>query len=178
MVKRCACILLSEYRARQNYPPEAVTVTEICQSGLFGLDSEEVAKTIRHMITAGSRYRNLENHLGDGVCLVLGMVLKESSWCQVLPKSGEKFERVMQHLHRTPVVRLAREYGELRHHIVNHQLCFLGLHGDEASEITPTANQDWDRRPSWLGEGDVFHESRTIGEFDFDDSMWFMTERI
>lgn len=78
MVKRCACILLSEYRAQQNYPPEADTVEEILQSGLFGLKSEQVAKTIRDMITDGSRYRNLENQLGDGICLVLGMELKES----------------------------------------------------------------------------------------------------
>jgi len=177
MVKRCACILLSEYRAHQNYPPEADTVEEILQSGHFGLKSEDVAKTIQHMITAGSRYRNLENHLGDGVCLVLGMTLKESSWCQVLPKSGDKFKRVMQRLHATPLIGLAREYGELRRHLINHQLGFLGLRGDEPAEIA-FPNQDWSQQLSQPVSGNDFYDFTALEDIDFDDGMWVMAEGI
>ena len=99
------------------------------------------------------------------------------SWCQVLLKSGDKFERVIQHLHNTPVVGLARDYGELRHHLINHQLVLLGLQEDEPSEIA-FPNQDWTQQLSQPGSDNDFYNSRAIEDIEFGDSMWVMAEGI
>ncbi|KAK5217810.1 hypothetical protein LTR72_009473 [Exophiala xenobiotica] len=157
--------------------PDAMTIQLLrSQQGVFGLSSEQVAKTIQRMISAGSRYRNLENRLGYGTCLVLGTTLKESSWCEVLPKSGDKFEMVVAHLRSTPVNTLAQEYSELRHCIINHQLDSLDSLAGTALAPVPMGLQSVNSHSSLTVTGFPVTDYIGSGEIDFNDGMWYLTE--
>ncbi|KAJ8610787.1 hypothetical protein MRB53_038338 [Persea americana] len=82
---------------------------ELCNSGIFGVSSENATKTITSMIDAGHRYRNIEQKLGLGSCMVLGVSLTESY---------------------TPVAVLAPKYAHVRNVVVQAKLDQVRLQQD------------------------------------------------
>ena len=78
MMRRCACIVLLEYRDRNSIPAIEETVASLCQLGEFGTDPHEIKGRIDEMLHSGSRYRNLEKHLGYGAVLALGSETPET----------------------------------------------------------------------------------------------------
>jgi len=52
----------------------------LCSPGLFEHDIRDIAQTVETMIDAGSRFKNMETRLGEGVALVLGTTMSESMW--------------------------------------------------------------------------------------------------
>jgi len=115
--------VLLEHQNDYETPSWQETATTLSQLDAFKLiDPMQIQVKITEMIDAGSRYRNLEQHLGIGVSLVLGMDPTETTWTKLLPKSGPKFDDVMKHLKSTELPNLAVRYRILREIVVGHQL--------------------------------------------------------
>lgn len=77
MVRRCACILLAEYRSL--YPQYTVdSIAELTSKALC-VELLQCRDAIGKMLTYGSYYRNMEQALGKGVTLALGITHSESS---------------------------------------------------------------------------------------------------
>jgi hypothetical protein len=77
---RLLCILLVEYRAALGYDPEVDrdTIITICEATGYYRSEPETKQVLAQMIERGGYYRNLEKHLGQGICFVLGTTLTES----------------------------------------------------------------------------------------------------
>lgn len=78
MVRRLLCILLIEWRAKNGVISTDETAKILTQLDAASYQSELVEGTVREMLDAGSRYKNLELALGDGVLFVLGKDIAES----------------------------------------------------------------------------------------------------
>lgn len=59
---------------------------------------KEASDMLGVMIDAGGRFVNLEQRAGEGVSIILGQG-SESSWIKLLPKSGPRFEGMIQRLY-------------------------------------------------------------------------------
>lgn len=78
MIRRCSCILLTKLRGQR---PSGDTLTVAQAVYVYEGQSrslEDLADTIEYMISAGSRYNNLEKALGVGAALVLGNEFAET----------------------------------------------------------------------------------------------------
>lgn len=77
-MQRCSCILLVEFRTKNNVTSVEDTATMLYdQHHLF--PSLAIAKEgLAAMIDAGHRYKNLERSIGIGAPFVLGTTLAES----------------------------------------------------------------------------------------------------
>jgi len=64
----------------------------------LGIPAGQASGLLETMIDAGSRYINLEAHAGSGISMVLGKALTESRWVKTLPKSGDRFDMVVNRL--------------------------------------------------------------------------------
>ena len=98
MMKRCACILLVEFRRRFGCVSDEHTATTIIQLGNFGCDNAEIQKEIANMMNCGTRYINLDSSLGIGASLFLGNEVPESmyvflcmAFCQLTFAGGPRF---------------------------------------------------------------------------------------
>ena len=137
-MRRCACILLVEFRSRFGYPSDEDTAQTIINLGLFHGDLSRLKQEIAEMINAGTRYKNLEKSLGMGASLVLGVNISESMydclrmrrktwidsfrWTKTLPKGGAMHRLVVSHIARTPLPALAAQYATLRVTVVEERL--------------------------------------------------------
>lgn len=77
MAKRLLCLVLLRLKDMKH----GMSAADIAKS-LYELDNayyayEKVERTVAKMLNAGSRYRNLEHHLGSGLCFVLGTDVTE-----------------------------------------------------------------------------------------------------
>ncbi|KAK4996035.1 hypothetical protein LTR66_004260 [Elasticomyces elasticus] len=77
---------------------------------------------ISKMIDAGSRYRNLEKHMGMGAALGLGTDVAETTWARVLPKKDDKFDQVVAHLRTTALAEVSSRYAQVRIEVIKYQL--------------------------------------------------------
>lgn len=75
MAQRCACILLVEQVAQVSATDIAIALTGQTHGELF----DDRCKTVKKMIDSGSYYRSLEQALGKGVTLALGISLAEDT---------------------------------------------------------------------------------------------------
>jgi len=101
MIRRCACILLAEYRSL--YPQYTIdNIAELASKSL-NFDLSQCRDAIGNMLNYGSYYRNMEKAIGKGVTLALGITHAESSYAyhpflfptryligQVGPKSSQR----------------------------------------------------------------------------------------
>lgn len=126
MVQRCSCILLLEWE--RSFGPVSDTLAAIapCLMHYFGHNEgqlattvEQLTATVQRMVGIGSRYKNLEDSLSAGVTLCLGTSVSESSWSKFLPKSGVKFDAMVERIRSTDVGDLAPRYAELRIQLVS-----------------------------------------------------------
>ena len=69
-----------EYRAAVGIPPEPDqgTIVAIRNATGYKKSEAETKKILATMIERGGYYLNLEKHVGQGVCFVLGTSLSES----------------------------------------------------------------------------------------------------
>ncbi|KAF4547262.1 Hypothetical protein D9617_49g041230 [Elsinoe fawcettii] len=68
----------------------------------------------------GGRYRNLEQSLGEGSTLALGIELGESYWKKFLPKSG--IHTFLERANKTRLPELSIKFTPLRKEIVRYYL--------------------------------------------------------
>lgn len=131
---------------------------------------DQVENTVKEMRDAGSRYRNLENKLGDGVLFVLGQDISESYWTKLLPKSGKPFTEAIQHLKSVKLPDKARKYSELRKAVIDSKLVLM----------TSTPQNALQQQPPYAGGVDFSLQgwdtmlpqtSYTFGEFGCEDQM-------
>jgi len=71
--------LLVEYQSQHARLSHEAIAHQLWQSGIFRSDIEHFKRTISKMIDAGSRYRNLEKHIGMGAALGLGTDVAETT---------------------------------------------------------------------------------------------------
>lgn len=134
MVRRLLCLLLVEPSVHQ----DGSQITHMAATEV-GLNVQHVLKTFEEMKDAGSRYRNLERALGTGVVFILGQTLPETqyvsdrvdvtalffspvySWTKLLPKSGDKFDRVVRHLQTVFTPNLQMFLPELRKAVIQQK---------------------------------------------------------
>ncbi len=67
-----------EYRDEIGRPSVEETALGLHNAIGFCRDVAEAQNTLEMMISAGHKYKQLENHLGAGVCFVLGTELGET----------------------------------------------------------------------------------------------------
>ncbi|KAF2719592.1 hypothetical protein K431DRAFT_305035 [Polychaeton citri CBS 116435] len=96
------------------------------------IKEEDALHLLDSMDSQGSRYANIEQNTCPGMTLVLGQELSESHWTKLLPKTGKKFQDVMQVLNRTGTVNTARGYTELRNTLVDWYLKDIGFQCNRA----------------------------------------------
>lgn len=77
---RLLCILLVEYRASVGYHPEPDqdTIVTICKATGYQRSEIETKQVLATMIERGGYYSNLEKHVNEGICFVLGTSLSET----------------------------------------------------------------------------------------------------
>jgi hypothetical protein len=75
---RLSCVLLVEFRAQAGFTSVDDTARLLFLETGYYNTYDEAQKKFIEMIEWGHKYKNLEKHLGNGVCLVLGMDLSES----------------------------------------------------------------------------------------------------
>ncbi|KIW82283.1 hypothetical protein Z517_05310 [Fonsecaea pedrosoi CBS 271.37] len=126
MIRRCTCILLYEFQARHrhlplDHPDVIRPLTEIISNCTL----PKIRNTIKHMITVGSRLKNLEKVFGPGVAVVVGCDIAESTWSKVLPKKDDKFNKVIDHWRSTSLPELARKYASMQSTVIESQLCIF-----------------------------------------------------
>lgn len=114
--------MLVEFRERMGLTSVEETVQSL--QGVVGLcrSEQHTRHTLSTMIDHGHKYRNLERHLGHGVCLFLGISLSETHWTKLMTKTTTKFQTVLELIRKTPIPELAMRYACLRDVIVNAKL--------------------------------------------------------
>jgi len=78
MVRRLLCLLLVELQALKRGISAAKTAEILHRLDATNYKYDQVEETVKEMLDAGSRYKNLEKSLGLGIVFVLGKDLAES----------------------------------------------------------------------------------------------------
>lgn len=119
LVQRTACIVLMDYRKATGFKSTDDTAYNLCHGMQLYETTVEARQTIDAMIHDGSRYKNLERHLGVGITFLLGTSLGESCWTKLLPQDGPKFELVKLRLRSLGLDEQSKRYRQLRIAVVN-----------------------------------------------------------
>jgi len=122
MVRRLLCILLVELPAFNGRPETGATARILNQLDGASYHRKQVESTVKEMLDAGSKYRNLERVLGDGVLFVLGQDIAESYWTKLLPKSGSAFDQAVNRLKSVNIPEIASRYSNLRKAVIDSKL--------------------------------------------------------
>lgn len=77
MKQRIACLVLVDLRDSMGRPSDEDTAALLCRTGIIMAGRAVALKTIRAMVDAGHRYRNLQSEISSGLPLVLGISLPE-----------------------------------------------------------------------------------------------------
>lgn len=85
-------------------------------------EPKELISTVNLMISAGSRYKNIDRVLGNGSYFVLGKDFAETTLTKVLPKSGTQFDNAMEILRNAEVPDLALKYKDLSAKLIEFEL--------------------------------------------------------
>jgi hypothetical protein len=73
-----ACIALAEWRqTRKVYPGDEIVKRMLSESDAFK-NEQEASKALEEMLDKGSRYKNIEKHIGAGAAFALGTKLAET----------------------------------------------------------------------------------------------------
>lgn len=88
MKQRIACLVLVELRDSLDRPSYELTAALLHRTGIIPTSLSAASKTIKTMIDAGHRYRNLQRESSHGLALVLGISLPE--YWSVCPENVRK----------------------------------------------------------------------------------------
>ena len=89
MKQRIACLVLVDLRDSMGRPSDEDTATLLCRTGVIPTGYSAALKTIKAMVDAGHRYRNLQLEISPGLALVLGTALPEY-WYVLLQSVQER----------------------------------------------------------------------------------------
>lgn len=121
---RLLCILLVEYRADVGCQPELDqgTIETVSKATSYHNSEIEAKQGLATMIERGGYYLNLEKHVGQGVCFVLGTSLSETYWTKLITKSGPKFNMVLERFNEISLPETAAQYAALRQRVIGAKL--------------------------------------------------------
>ncbi|WPH03434.1 Hypothetical protein R9X50_00631400 [Acrodontium crateriforme] len=111
-MRRFLCLVFVQFGAeRGNYSIDDIASALWIRWAISApsYDVEHWKGEVSAMIELGSRYRNIDEHLGFGASFVLGTSLSETIWTKILPKSGKRFDRVMEHLRQVGIPQIAMQ---------------------------------------------------------------------
>jgi hypothetical protein len=77
MKQRIACLVLVDLRDSIGRPSDEDTAALLCRTGIIPTTRSAALKTIKAMVDAGHRHRNLQHESSRGLALVLGISLPE-----------------------------------------------------------------------------------------------------
>jgi len=136
MVRRLLCLLLVEPQIRE----KKIDLSGTSES-FEDISLELVVKTAREMEYAGSRYKNLEQALGPGIVFILGKDIPETHWTKLLPKSGEKFDGVVNHMKNTSYPIPSASLRKLRHAVIQQKVLeLMSLHDLQQQHVVSQNN--------------------------------------
>jgi len=135
MIRRCLCIAFVEWQSRHKV--HSVSRTAEALHRRLQMSMEDASSMLKQMVDAGGRFVNLEMHAGEGVSIILGQG-SESRWIKLLPKKGEQFKKMVQHLRDLQLHERYPRECELRVKVVNWLLSrFDGGMSSPANSISP-----------------------------------------
>jgi len=124
---RLLCILIVEYRAAVGISsePDQDTIIAIRKATGYNKSEAETKKDLATMIERGGYYLNLEKHVGQGICFVLGTSLSETHWTKLITKSGPKFDAVLERFKQISLSNTAAPYAILRQRVIHAKLALF-----------------------------------------------------
>ncbi|KAI9855659.1 MAG: hypothetical protein M1813_009705 [Trichoglossum hirsutum] len=136
------------------------------ESGLhFGLSIEGLISSIEKFFDKGSRYENLAERLGGvGVLIVLRHDIASSVWEKWLPKSGDSFEKAIEHLRGRGIEMEAAPYQALAKKLVTYRVNQMFGNRGRTKRPHPGSTSGSKRRHLSLMSSPSSHHSADVGE--------------
>lgn len=111
----------------------------------FGQDLDEATKILNMMLDRGSRYKQLEGHLGVGVLFVLPTNVGETNWTRIITKTTDRMTEAVRLLSGTTIPGLASQYALLRQRIVGEKMneLWTSCYPAQPPITNPVMQQQW-----------------------------------